>query len=391
MSAQPRVTAYAHAVHPNGGMERAQREVVIGLLARDWRVRVVARETQLPAHELLEVVRVRVPRRPAPLEQLAFAARAPRFGPGADEIVTALGAIVVWPVDVVIVQYVNAAARGLRGSNASFPRRVNSAINHEVAVAMERWCYRPGRVWRFLPVSSALRDGLAAVSDRGAAPSVVVPNGVDPSQFAPDAAARARVRAAHGVAPGARLAVFVGGDWERKGLRFAVAALAAAPEWHLLVVGPGMAEPFRDEARRAGTGERLHFAGESRDPAALLAAGDAFVLPTGYEGFPLAAIEAASTGLALLLTRESNADGLLKPGETGFWIQRDGESIAARLSDLDDAALREGVGASARRVAAAYAWPQIVDRHIAVYSEILASRAEESPRRKRARRTPRRD
>ena len=364
-SPAPRVTAYAHAVHANGGMERAQREVVVGLLDRGWRVRLVAGAADLPPHANLEVVRVRVPARPAPLEQLAFAARAPRIRPGPVDIVTSLGAIVPWPVDVVIVQYVNRAALA----------RANSAANHEIAVALERWCYRPGRVHRFLPVSGQLREGLASISEWCAGASIVVPNGVDPVRFAPDAEARARTRVAHGIAPSARLAVFVGGDWERKGLRPAIAALALAPGWHLLVAGRGTPDAYQDEARRVGCADRVHFAGASRDPASLLAGGDAFVLPTRYEGFPLAALEAASCGLPLLLTRASNADGLLLDGETGFWVQREARSIAARLADLDDPSLRERMGAAARSAAGRFAWSAIVDRHVDVYSALLAARA----------------
>lgn len=360
-------------------MERAQREVIVGLLHRGWRVRLVTRAADLPPHAQLEVVRVRAPARPAPLEQLAFAARAPRFAPAPGEIVTSVGAIVPWPVDVVVVQYVNRSARGMRAASGSTVRRalarMNTAANHEIAVALERWCYRPGRVQRFLPVSAALRDGLASVSQWCPGVSTVVPNGVDPVRFAPDAEARARTRAAHGIAPSARLAVFVGGDWERKGLRPAIAALALAPGWHLLVAGRGVPGAYRDEARRLGCADRLRFAGASRDPAALLAGGDAFVLPTRYEGFPLAALEAASCGLPLLLTRESNAGGLLIDGETGFWVRREAGSIAARLTGLDDPSLRERLGAAARRAAARFAWSAIVDRHVDVYASLLASRA----------------
>jgi glycosyltransferase involved in cell wall biosynthesis len=372
------LTAYAHAVHPNGGMERAQREVALGLLERGWRVRLVTRDHDLPHHPNLEIVRVRVPARPAPLEQLAFAARAPRVAPGPAHVVTALGAIVPWPVDVVVVQYVNHAARGMRTVHGSGVKRVllrfNGAVNHEIAVGLERWCYRPRRVQRFLPVSGQLRDGLATLAPWSAAASAVVPNGVDPAHFAPDSGARERTRAAHGIPASARVAVFVGGDWERKGLLPAIEALATATDWYLLVVGRGAAQAYRDDARRLGCVERLHFAGESRDPAPLLAAGDVFVLPTRYEGFPLSALEAASTGLALLLTRESNADGLLLDGQTGFWVRRDGADIAARLDDLADPLTRAAIGDAARRAAARFAWSEIVDRHVAIYHEILASR-----------------
>jgi len=360
-------------------MERAQREVIVGLLQRGWRVRVVARTVDLPSHEQLEIVRVRIPARPAPFEQLAFAARAPRLQRGPADVVTSLGAIVAWPVDVVIVQYVNRAARGMRAASGSTVqrtlRRVNNAVNHELAVGLERWCYRPGRVERFLPVSAPLRDGLAANSVWCGAASVVVPNGVDPVQFAPDEAVRVRTRDAHGIERAALVAVFVGGDWERKGLGPAIAALVLATDWHLLVVGRGEPAPYLDEARRLGCADRVHFVGETHDPAPSLTAGDAFVLPTRYEGFPLSALEAAATGLPLLLTREANADGLLYDGETGFLVQRDAASIAAGLEGLSDPRRRAQIGQAARRVALRFSWAQIVGRHIDVYTEILAARS----------------
>jgi glycosyltransferase involved in cell wall biosynthesis len=377
LSNGPRVVAYAHAVHANGGMERAQREVILGLLDRGWRVRVVARAVDLPAHELLETQLVRVPERPAPIEQLGFAARAPRSRRAGNDIVTSLGAIVPWPVDVVIVQYVNRTARGARNGGETrgpLALRLNAALNHEIAVGLERWCYRQGHVSRFLPVSAQLRDALGELYRWAPAASLVVPNGVDRDHFAPDADARARSRAQHGIAAADRVAVFVGGDWERKGLRAAVEALASADDWHLLVVGRGAPAASRETATRLGFADRLHFAGQASDPAPLLAAGDAFVLPTRYEGFPLSAIEAASCGLPLLLTRESNADGLLLDGETGFWIERNGASIATRLDELRNPVVRDRLAQAARRVAARFSWSEIVEQHVAVYEEILRAR-----------------
>ena len=82
------------------------------------------------------------------------------------------------------------------------------------------------------------------------------------------------------------------------------------------------AGPLREQhealARRHGVGDRLHLLGdvERQDVADLLAAADLFVFPSVWETFGIAAVEAASVGLPLVVSdlpvlREVLADAVV--------------------------------------------------------------------------------
>ena len=344
----PEVTIVAHHVGGvRGGMERQLAALIDGLLARGFGVTVVARACVLPAHPRLRWIRVRVPRGPFALQFAWFACAGSvavaRHRRGA---LHTTGAIVVNRADVSNVQFCHHAY------NAEHPPL---APWRRLAAWAERWAYRP-RVTRTLVAAS---DGIAAELGRWfpRAAVVVIPNGVDTARFRPDPAARHRFRAEHAIPEGALVAAFVGGDWERKGLRHAIDAVARSPAWRLVVAGKGRPAPH----------ERVHFLGPVPDPETVLAAADAFVLPSAYEAMSLVVLEAAACGLPLLVADVSGIAGVVVDGETGFAIERDGDAIAERLAALEDPELRARMGAAARRHAETLDWGAVVDAYARVY------------------------
>ena len=102
------------------------------------------------------------------------------------------------------------------------------------------------------------------------------------------------------------------------------------------------------------------------------------VLPTGYEAFPLVALEAAACGLPLLVTRVNGVEDMLVDGVNGFFIERDPENIRVRLAALEESAsARATMGIAARDTARTFRWEDVVDSYEALYLEIAG--AERSP------------
>ena len=166
-------------------------------------------------------------------------------------------------------------------------------------------------------------------------------------------------------------AVFVGGEWQRKGLRFAIEALAHARDWHLLVVGEGDVEYFHHLATRQGIEARVHFAGRQTNTVPFYSAACAFVFPSAYEAAPLVGYEAAAMGLPILATSVSGIEDLLDEGVNGWFVRRDGKSIARRLADLQrDPEQRRRMAAAARESALAYDWERVVDTYVGAYEEL---------------------
>ncbi len=374
------VVFVCHDVGGTGGMERHAERLIEQLLDAGRPVTVLARTCRMPAREGLRFHRVPTPPRPFTIAYPAFFAVATALlARRRDAVVHTTGAIVANRADVSTVHYCHRAAagrmEGARTSRDGILHRVNAAIAAPAGRAAERWCYRPQRTRVLCAVSGGvaaeLRDGFPAMA--GAIRSI--PNGVDADMFAPDAEARRATRSELGLGVDTPVALFVGGDWQRKGLRFAVEALADAPRWHLVVAGSGDREPLLTRARSQQTAARVHFLGPVNDMPRLYAMADAFVLPTAYETFSLVSYEAAASGLPLLVTRVSGVEDVLQDGRNGWFIGPDAADIARRLQQLSaDPELAQTMGQRAREAVLPYSWKAMAQGYLALYSE-LADRA----------------
>jgi UDP-glucose:(heptosyl)LPS alpha-1,3-glucosyltransferase len=250
---------------------------------------------------------------------------------------------------------------------------MNAAVSRIASLAGETWCYRPARTRLLCAVSQGVAAELREQFPEMARTVRTVPNGVDCAVFRPERESRTEMRAELGVGDRESLALFVGGDWERKGLTHAVDALALSPGWHLAVAGKGDPASHAARARAAGTEPRLHFLGPVRDMPCVYPAGDAFVLPTGYEAFPLVALEAAASGLPLLVTRVNGVEDLLEDGVNGWYIAPDARDIARRLNELrQNPGHASQLGVAARSAASRFSWDAMVEGYLSLYAELRA-------------------
>jgi UDP-glucose:(heptosyl)LPS alpha-1,3-glucosyltransferase len=364
------VTIVANDIRPEGGMERQLTVLIGSLLEAGQRVTVISWTCELPPHPGLRWIRVPGPARP-------FAVGYPLFLVAASLLVRlrgrgllhSTGAIVLNRAAVVTVHFCHRAfdePPGSRASRPGFAFRANAWVVRRLSLLAERWCYRPGRAANLVAVSGGVAGELRRHFPRMAESVSVIPNGVDAERFRPGEE--------DGGLPGAGTlrVLFVGGDWERKGLRAAIEALAGCPGAELTVVGSGDVDSYRAAAEAAGVADRVEFAGPTADPAPAYRAADAFLLPTAYESFSLVTYEAAASGLPLLATRVNGIEDLLRDGVNGWFVDRSPEQIAARLRELrDDPARRREMGAAARRDSLAYSWGSVVAR----YRELYASAA----------------
>ena len=375
----PGIILVAYEVAPTGGMARAAFELIPRLLDRGLPVTVVSRTCELPPQPGLRWIRVPVPGRPAsistPLFFLFGSLALLRAGRG---LRISEGPAVFSRVDAIRVHFCH---RGYSDRPTSHQRtrdsahyRINAWFASVLGRLWERWCFRPTRVRRLLPVSSGLARELQTYFPAQADRIKVIPNGVDANRFRPDAEFRAPTRQGLGVGEDTMLALFVGGTWEQKGLGFAVEAIAAVDNWQLVVLGEGDVDAYRRLAERAGASRRIHFMGKVEDPAPYYAAADAFVFPSRYEAFSLVTLEAAAAGLPLLVTPVSGADDIVREGENGWFIERDPATIVPRLRALaEQPNLRQRMGQAARASVAPFSSERVADEYASLCRELLAS------------------
>jgi glycosyltransferase involved in cell wall biosynthesis len=109
------------------------------------------------------------------------------------------------------------------------------------------------------------------------------------------------------------------------------------PELALEVVGTGpMEHELRELAASLGVGERVRFLGYAEEPEALLSRWDLFVLPSRYEGAPLALLEALAAGLVVIATRVAGVAGVMGEDSWTVPVEDPGALAQAVARALDD-------------------------------------------------------
>jgi len=354
-------------------MERVLAELVTGLRAIGHEVTVIARTCELPASAGVVFHRVPGPGRPFlvayPWFIVAGSLAVWRWRRG---VVQATGAIVLNRVDVIAVHYCHQVGP----ANPSRSTRLFSW--HIKAVRLvkrtaERICYRANRSATFVCVSEGVADEMREHYPQLAGRVITIHNGVDTEAFAPGVRtdeARA-LRLTLGIAEQRLVAVFVGSEWERKGLQVLIEALALAPDWDLVVAGDGDRPRYEGLAASLGVAQAVRWLGLTRDVQLVYGLADAFVLASSYETFSLVTYEAAASGLPILGTAVSGVRELIRDGQNGFLIAREPRMIAERLERLAaEPALRARMGRAARQSALAFSWQKMVAEHHELYSRL---------------------
>lgn len=368
------LTFIAHEVHRRGGMERAAAEV-LSRIAAEVDLTVVARACELPGTKA-RFVQVSAPARPAVLSSALFArAAATAERRAGSQLTQSIGAA-AREADLITAQFCQAAFTvrfgGLRGGGAL--RGLYQSAVQSRFVADERRAYGALRLRHVIAVSNGvsreLQEHYRVPADR----ITVIPNGVDHAVFHPiDAARRATLRAGLGLPADRCVALFLGGDWERKGLRDAISAVATLADVDLVVVGAGNEAPMREHAARVGAVAQLRFVGRSSTPHEWYQAADLLLFPSRYEAFSLVTLEAAASGLPIIAHAINGTEDLIVHGRNGFLSATGAEALRAHLVRLrDDHALRAAMGAAATESARPYAWGRIAAEHLRVLREIAA-------------------
>ncbi|MDQ7787020.1 MAG: glycosyltransferase family 4 protein [Thermodesulfovibrionales bacterium] len=130
--------------------------------------------------------------------------------------------------------------------------------------------------------------------------------------------------------------LFLGSGYERKGLMKAIRALGMLPDHTgLLVVGKDRNENrYKTCCQKEGLSHRVHFFGPQREVTSFLQVADAFVLPTIYDPFSNASLEALAMGLYTITSNANGCAEIISDG-AGYVIKdlRDTGSVAEAMKN----------------------------------------------------------
>jgi glycosyltransferase involved in cell wall biosynthesis len=244
--------------------------------------------------------------------------------------------------------------------------------------AARRWCDRGlYHLANTRAVAAAARRHVGAPEARLA----VIPNGIELAP-ARDAGARAALLAAHREPPATRIVLSVGRLAMEKNypMLLRVASRFSPDEpVRFFIVGHGELEvALRDQAKRLGVLDRVHFLGLRDDVPDLLPAADLFAFTSRIEGAPNALLEAMAAGRPIVSTRFDGLDDLLVADRDARVVDHDDdrafeEAVRGLLADRPAA---EALGQSARRtVTERFGVSAMVEATLSFYRRILASSA----------------
>lgn len=249
---------------------------------------------------------------------------------------------------------------------------------HWHLVAAERRLFASPRLRAVICNSRMVHDEMARWFPALEGRLHVIHNGVDLQQFHPVAARtdREAMRSRLGIPADARVLLFVGSGFERKGVRVLLEAFAKMRRAtdRLVIVGRDRhAAHYRSRAELLGLGSMVHWAGAQDDVRPWYGLGDVFVLPTLYDPFPNAALEAMACGLPVVTSAHCGTAEIIRDEWNGFVCRDplDATELAASLLKALDGAPAMGVNARSR--AEAFGLPAMAQTLLELYSTLVSS------------------
>lgn len=197
---------------------------------------------------------------------------------------------------------------------------------------------------RFIAVSGAVKESMVQYDHISPEKIQVLYNGIDLTQM--DVSEdRKEIRKALGIKPDEVVVGVIARLEEQKGHKVLLEALSLIPQLpdtlKVLLVGDGKLRLFlEEETRKRGLSTCVLFLGTRKPVFPILSALDLFLLPSLWEGFSVALLEAMAMGLPVIATRVGGAEEVITSGQEGLLIppgnpQNLAEAIQEALAHLE--------------------------------------------------------
>jgi glycosyltransferase involved in cell wall biosynthesis len=219
----------------------------------------------------------------------------------------------------------------------------------------------------------ACGPGIAAgLAEACCRPAVTIANGVGPP---PPPVGRGELLEMLELPADAQVVLVVGRLVDQKNQQLALRAVAQLPDRvHLVLVGEGADRPALEQLGTAlGLAGRVVFAGR-RPGRPLMSAADVICLPSRWEGMPLVAMEAMTSGRPVVVTDVRGSRELVDDGRTGLVVPGDdAPALASGIARvLQDPALGARLAAAAVRESAAWSDQAMAQAYLDLYRKLAS-------------------
>jgi UDP-glucose:(heptosyl)LPS alpha-1,3-glucosyltransferase len=168
--------------------------------------------------------------------------------------------------------------------------------------------------------------------------------------------------------------LFVGSGFERKGLEYLIKSVQYVKEknWRLVLVGKGKWRKYLKFTSKKNQ-EKITCLEPIDEIEKLYAAADFFILPSIYEPFGNANLEALASGLPVITSQNTGASEIITPKKEGIILEdpSDSKSIAEAIDYLMDPKNREPMMKSARSLAEKFTQQRNASEMLKIYQEFI--------------------
>jgi UDP-glucose:(heptosyl)LPS alpha-1,3-glucosyltransferase len=245
---------------------------------------------------------------------------------------------------------------------------------------LEKSLFSDGNAVRVIAASQMVKDEIVNLYRYSPGKIDIVRNGVPLEKFRFDSELREKSREELNLKPDQTALLFTGSGWERKGLLFAIeaAALCEDRKMRLLVAGRGNARLYKTKSLRFWREEPVHFLGEVADMLPVYAAADIFILPTIYDPFSNACLEALACGLPVITTRSNGFSEIIENGVHGSIVDHPGDLLALRdaIRLWSDPSRRAAARSTNTQLAAQFDISRNIDETLAILCSLAKRETE---------------
>lgn len=363
-----------------GGGELILNRTIEALTKRDAAISIIAREWQ--PHEGVAFRRCDPKRSPRN-------SRDSRFAKAACEIIAGMPGTIVQSHERIPCCDIYRAGDGVHAAYLAHRARSlgplrrffqNVSGYHRDVLRLERQLFASSRLKAVIVNSAMVAEEIVSHFSYPRERIHLIPNGIDLARF--DAAAlahlRGETRTRIGLANGRKTLIIVGSGYERKGVAQAIEALARGRSGAaLLVIGHDKrVSRYRAVARKLRIASDVHFLGRQENVVPYLAAADAMILPSIYDPFPSAALEAFTAGLPVITSDTCGARDIARELDRG--LVRNANDIAGLAAAIDTALAlsdKPETEKRAREIASRFDMNRMAERMLALYEQIGSAKA----------------
>jgi len=247
---------------------------------------------------------------------------------------------------------------------------------HQLILRLEKRIFEKGECKKIIAISEMVKRDILKHYQLPEDRVKVVYNGVQLDRFNPSNRKffRDEIRQQLRISDEEVMILFVGSGFERKGLEYLIKSVQYMKQknWRLVLVGKGKWKRYLGFASKENQGKITHL--EPIDEIEkMYAAADFFVLPSIYEPFGNANLEALASGLPIITSRNCGAAEIITPKKEGIILEdpSDYKAIADAIDFLMDSKIRESMGESARLLAEKFTQERNASEMLEVYQKLI--------------------